>query len=54
MRTERSGRPRAFESNALATSVVLVCRPREADAPVGTRTQFLQELGKECLPRWIT
>ena len=47
MRTERSGRPRAFEANSLATSVVIVCRPREEHAPVGNRTQFLQELGRE-------
>lgn len=44
MRTERPGRPRAFESNALATSVVLVCRPRPEDAPLATRGQFLEEL----------
>ena len=47
MRTERAERPNAMEANTLATSVVLVCRPREETAPVGTRTQFLQELGRE-------
>ena len=47
MRTERPGRSRAVGSNALATSVVLVCRPRPADAPVATRSQFLNELRNE-------
>ncbi len=47
MRTERSARSNAMETNALATSVVLVCRPREESAPTGTRTQFLQELRRE-------
>ena len=47
MRTELSNRPRGIDSNALATSVVLVCRPRVEDAPVGTRAQFLQELNRE-------
>ena len=47
MRTEMTNRPRGIESNALATSVVLVCRPREATAPIGSRSDFLQELGRE-------
>ena len=47
MRTERPGRSRAVGSNALATSVVIVCRPRPADAPVATRRQFLDELESE-------
>ena len=33
--------------NALASSIVLVCRPRPEDAPAITRTEFLQELKKE-------
>ncbi len=33
--------------NALASSVVLVCRPRPADAPLATRRQFLDALAKE-------
>ena len=44
MRTERRGRLREIGSNALASSVILVCRPRVADAPVATRRQFLDEL----------
>ena len=47
VRTELTNRPRGMESNSLATSVVLACRPREEFAPTGTRTQFLQELGRE-------
>ena len=33
--------------NALATSVILVCRPRPEDAPSVTRQQFLDELADE-------
>ena len=33
--------------NALASSVVLVCRPRPEDAPVATRRQFFDALEKE-------
>ena len=47
VRTELTNRPRGMESNSLATSVVLACRPREESAPTGTRTQFLQELMRE-------
>lgn len=47
MRTELANRPRALGSNALATSVVLVCRPRPEDAPLATRGEFLAELASE-------
>lgn len=47
MRTEMSSRQRSLGSNALASSVVLVCRPRPDDAPVATRRQFLDELSRE-------
>ena len=47
MRTERANRPRAQDSNALASSVVLVCRPRPEEAPVATRRQFLDALEKD-------
>ena len=50
MRTERIGRPRQIGSNALASSVILVCRPRPVDAATCTRRQFLGEL-KEELPK---
>jgi putative DNA methylase len=49
MRTERPGRMRDFESNALASSIVLVCRKRESDAPAATRREFVAAL-KEKLP----
>ena len=50
MRTEKLNRPRALGSNALATSVVLVCRTRSEDAPPATRREFLDSLEKE-LPK---
>jgi len=49
LRTESANRLRAIGSNALASSIVLVCRPRPIGAPVRTRRQFLNEL-KEELP----
>ncbi len=42
--TERSGRPRAHGSAALATSVHLICRPRPDDAGVGDWAGVLREL----------
>ena len=42
--TEQSYRLRARESAALATSVHLVCRPRQEDAPVGEWAEVLREL----------
>lgn len=50
LRTELANRMRAQDSNALASSIVLVCRPRPADAPKATRRQFLAELKRE-LPK---
>lgn len=47
MRTERSNRLRSFDSNALASSVVLVCRPRPEEAPSATRREFLDALESE-------
>jgi putative DNA methylase len=47
MRTELSNRPRAIGAGALATSVVLACRPRRSDAPVATRKEFLAALRSE-------
>jgi putative DNA methylase len=44
MRTEQVNRLRAIESNALASSIVLVCRPRPENAPIATRRQFIKEL----------
>ena len=36
-----------WTANTLASSVILVCRPRPEDAPVATRRQFLNELERE-------
>ena len=47
MRTERSARSNALTANSLASSVVLVCRPRPEDAPTATRRQFLDALEAE-------
>lgn len=49
MRTEQS---KALKTgiNALASSVVLVCRSRSDNAPTITRTEFLQELKREMTP----
>ena len=47
MRTERSGRSNALSANSLASSIVLVCRPRPEDAPIATRRQFLDALEKD-------
>lgn len=44
MRTEREGRMRSNSSSALASSIVIVCRARPADAPTCSKTQYLSEL----------
>jgi putative DNA methylase len=50
MRSELSTRNVGRDSNALASSIVLVCRPRPTDAAKITRRQFLTELKRE-LPK---
>jgi len=50
MRTERPGRLRETGSNALASSIVIACRPRPEDAPVATFKQFQGELERELPP----
>src|SRR5208283_1063377 len=47
MRTEGAGRIIAKGTNALASSIVLVCRPRPAEAPIATRREFLNALKTE-------
>jgi len=47
IRTERGARSIGIGSNALASSIVLVCRPRPADAPTATRREFLAALKTE-------
>ena len=44
MRTEKEGRVVGNDSNALASSIVLVCRKRPADAPTVSRRDFIREL----------
>ncbi|MEH1843814.1 MAG: DUF1156 domain-containing protein [Nostoc sp.] len=47
MRTELSNRMRGQASNALASSIVLVCRPRSEAALSTTRRQFVNTLKRE-------
>jgi putative DNA methylase len=47
IRTEREARSRSISSNALASSIILVCRPRAANAPTATRREFLNALNAE-------
>lgn len=44
MRTERQGRMIGNARNALASSIVLVCRKRPTDAPAISRRDFIREL----------
>jgi putative DNA methylase len=50
MRTELGNRMRGTGSNALASSIVLVCRKRAADATTASRREFIAALKAE-LPR---
>ena len=52
VRTEREGRSIGIGANALASSIVLVCRPRSTDANPATRREFLAAL-KEDLPKTL-
>jgi putative DNA methylase len=45
--SERGGRMREIGSNALASSVALVCRPRPVSAALATRKEFLAALKAE-------
>jgi putative DNA methylase len=47
MRTERSGGFRNKDQNALASSIILVCRKRATDAPTATRREFVTALKTE-------
>lgn len=47
IRTENSSRMIGQGTNALASSIVLVCRPRITDAPIITRRQFISILKTE-------
>lgn len=50
VRTELANRMRGIGSNALATSVVLVCRKREETESVITRAEFIRALKRELPP----
>jgi putative DNA methylase len=50
MRTELGNRMIGSGTNALASSIVLVCRKRNPDAPIATRREFLTELKSELPP----
>ncbi|MCA0453856.1 MAG: DUF1156 domain-containing protein [Chloroflexi bacterium] len=47
MRTERAVRSVGLGTNALASSIVLVCRPRPEDAPTSSRRAFVDALRRE-------
>ncbi len=47
MRTELGNRMRGTGSNALASSIVLVCRPRPGNASLATRKEFITALRRE-------
>jgi putative DNA methylase len=47
MRTERSGGFRNKDQNALASSIIIVCRPRAANAAITTRREFVTSLKTE-------
>lgn len=50
MRTEKEGRVIGNGANALASSIVLVCRKRPEDAPASTRRDFVSTLKRELKP----
>ena len=47
MRTERGARSIGIGTNALASSIILVCRKRAVDAPAATRRDFITALKAE-------
>ena len=47
MRTEKMGRAVAIGTNALASSIVLVCRPRPDNASMATRRDFIAALRRD-------
>jgi putative DNA methylase len=47
MRTERGARSVSIGTNALASSIILVCRPRATNAPIATRREFVTSLKLE-------
>ena len=56
VRSELANRPRSQASNALASSIVLACRPRPVDADSITRPSCRRPCGRSCRgpsPLWI-
>ena len=47
IRTEMGTRQVGMGTNSLASSIILVCRPRSPDAPVATRREFIEALTSE-------
>ncbi len=47
IRTEKVGGVRNVGRNSLASSIILVCRPRPTDAPLATRKEFMNALRRE-------
>ena len=47
MRTERGARAVGLSANVLASSIILVCRERKAEAPLATRGEFVSALREE-------
>ena len=50
IRSEQAYRSISMNTNALASSIVLVCRKRPTDAPVCTRRDFINTLKRELKP----
>lgn len=50
MRTEMANRSIASGTNALASSIILVCRKRAPEAPICTRRNLIAELKRELRP----
>ena len=47
IRSEQQYRMVGMGTNALASSIILVCRPLSADAPIATRREFIESLKSE-------
>ena len=52
-RTEKQGRVTSIAANALASSIVLVCRRRASDASIATRRDFIAALKAELPPTLV-
>jgi putative DNA methylase len=50
LRTERASRTVAKDTNALASSIGIVCRPRDRHAVIVTLSEFKKNLRKELMP----